>query len=183
LWSRENARQNLVVSFCCVETIPLLLCLPAPCACRLSQGQCLMITEMCCKLQAAAAEVASENPGGIDYLVVNAGINDGHVGPSLDMCAAPRLVPALVWPPLYRTAAAVQSLQVIITELSTRRDLADFRSVFEVNVIGAFGSIQAFYPLVKVRRSCREASVTTCAGSHVPRNAACMLLSKPAPSE
>ena len=34
-----------------------------------------------------------------------------------------------------------------------RRDLADFRSVFEVNVIGAFGSIQAFYPLVKVRRT------------------------------
>ena len=46
-----------------------------------------MMTAVCCDAQAAAAEVAAENPGGIDYLIVNAGVNDCHVGPTLDMCA------------------------------------------------------------------------------------------------
>ena len=36
------------------------------------------------------------------------------------------------------------------------RDLATFRRVFEVNVIGAFASIQALYPLVKVGTSRRS---------------------------
>ncbi len=40
-----------------------------------------------CTAQSAAAEVAAHNPEGIDYLIVNAGVNDVHVAPSLDMCA------------------------------------------------------------------------------------------------
>ena len=95
--SCENARQCVAVRSCCVDTLPLRFCLLRMLS-RLSEGQCPAITGMRCEPQAAAAEVAAENPGGIDYLIINAGTNDGHVGPSLDMCAAARLVPALVWP-------------------------------------------------------------------------------------
>ena len=116
---------------------------------------------MCWKAQAAAAEVATENPGGIDYLIVNAGINDCHVGPSLDMCAAAHLTSALQLgaPEMMTLRHEVADGMARLLYVRGRRDVADFRRVFEVNVIGAFASIQAFYPLVKVRRSCTAARV------------------------
>ena len=40
------------------------------------------------RVQAAAVEVAASYPGGIDYLVVNAGTNDNHVKPTLELYAA-----------------------------------------------------------------------------------------------
>ena len=38
-------------------------------------------------MQTAAAAIADSHPQGIDYLVINAAINDNHVGPALDLCA------------------------------------------------------------------------------------------------
>ena len=37
-------------------------------------------------VQVAALEVAASHPEGIDYLVINAGTNDNHVQPTLDLC-------------------------------------------------------------------------------------------------
>ncbi len=41
-----------------------------------------------CKMQDAAAEVAAHHPGGIDYLIVNAGTAESYAKPTLEMCAA-----------------------------------------------------------------------------------------------
>ena len=37
--------------------------------------------------QSAAATVAESHPKGIDYLVINAGLADNHIGPTLELCA------------------------------------------------------------------------------------------------
>ena len=45
-------------------------------------------------MQAAAAVIAGSHPQGLDYLVINAAVNDNHVGPALDLCAGNSLTPS-----------------------------------------------------------------------------------------
>ena len=54
-----------------------------PCLVRVTSSTLLALMAAHAPRQAAAEAVAEHHPGGIDYLIVNAGIHDRHYGPGI----------------------------------------------------------------------------------------------------